>query len=43
MREIASRYHGTVQFEQKDGMFYASVLLKTMTDGAEKCRNEIDQ
>lgn len=34
VREIAARYGGTVQFEQKAGMFYASVLLKTVPDGA---------
>ena len=32
MREIAARYGGTAQFEQKNGMFYASVLLKTAPD-----------
>lgn len=32
VREIAARYGGTVQFEQKGGMFYASVLLKLVTD-----------
>ena len=33
VREIAARYGGTVQFEQKGGMFYASVLLKLVPDG----------
>ena len=33
VREIAARYGGTAQFEQKNGMFYASVLLKTIPDG----------
>lgn len=33
VREIAARYGGTVQFEQKGGMFYASVLLKIVPDG----------
>lgn len=28
VREIAARHGGTVQFEQKDGMFYASVRLE---------------
>ena len=32
VREIAARYGGTAQFEQKNGMFYASVLLKTAPD-----------
>ena len=34
VREIAARYGGTVQFEQKGGVFYASVLLKLVPDGA---------
>ena len=34
VREIAARYGGTVQFEQKGGAFYASVLLKLVPDGA---------
>lgn len=33
VREIAARYGGTVQFEQKGGVFYASVLLKLVPDG----------
>lgn len=33
VREIAARYGGTVRFEQRDGMFYASVLLKLVPDG----------
>lgn len=33
VREIAARYDGTVQFKQKDGIFYASVLLKLVPDG----------
>lgn len=28
MQEIAERYHGSVQFEWKEGMFYTSVLLQ---------------
>ena len=32
VREIAARYGGTVQFEQKGGMFYASVLLQLVPD-----------
>lgn len=32
VREIASRYGGTVQFEQRGGVFYASVLLKLVPD-----------
>lgn len=28
VREIAARYDGQAQFEQRDGIFYASVLLK---------------
>lgn len=38
VREIAARYGGTVQFEQKGGMFYASVLLKLVPDGTGRFR-----
>lgn len=33
VREIVARYGGTVRFEQKGGVFYASVLLKLAPDG----------
>lgn len=32
VREIAARYGGEAKFEQRDGMFYASVFLKTITE-----------
>ncbi|MCQ4641003.1 GHKL domain-containing protein [Blautia coccoides] len=32
VREIAVRYGGTAQFEQKAGVFYASVLLNIVPD-----------
>ena len=32
IREIAARYDGVVKFEQHDGMFFASVLLKLAPD-----------
>ena len=32
VRELAARYGGTVEFAQKDGVFYASVLLKTVPE-----------
>jgi len=28
MQEIAERYHGTVQFAWKEGIFYTSVLMQ---------------
>lgn len=34
IREIASRYGGTVTFEQKDGVFYASVFLEIKPAGS---------
>ena len=33
VQDIAARYGGTAQFEQKAGVFYASVLLKIVPDG----------
>ena len=36
MRDIAERYHGTVRFEWKEGVFYTSVLMQYQQQEKEK-------